>query len=174
VGGVVVRIKKVLAMATTVAFLSLSGLALGAAPRFSQQSVRGRYTGSFAVSENVAAGGGLNAEIQATEIVIENFDGSGGLSGSAIVVARVPSSSNPQTVCNFDQSGTYTVGGDGTVTMTFTLTDASASGCGSAIGTMNGVISNSGRRMDSVITNVQNTSTNFINAIIGSGAIFRQ
>ena len=168
------RIKKALAMATAVAFLLLSGLAVAAAPRFSQQSIRGRYTGSFAVSENVAAGGGLNAEIQATEIVIENFDGQGSLSGSAIVVARVPSTANPQTVCNFNQTGTYTVAADGTVTMTFTLTDPSASGCGSATGTMSGVISNSGTRMDSVITNVQNTPTNFINAIIGSGAIFRR
>ena len=168
------RIKKGVGMTTVVCFLLLNGLVLAAAPRFSQQSIRGRYTGSFAVTENVAAGGGTNAEIQATEIVIEKFDGMGSLSGSAIVVARVPSTANPQTVCNFDQTGTYTVAGDGTVTMTFTLTDTSASGCGSAIVTMNGVLSNSGTRMDCVITNVQNTPTNFINAIIGSGAIFRQ
>ena len=150
------------------------GVVLAAPPQFSQRSLMGRYSGSFSVSENVAAGGGSTAEIQASEIVIENFDGKGNFSGASTVIARVPSTANPQTVCNFDQAGTYTVAADGTVIMNFTLTGTSAGGCGSATGTMNGVVSNSGRRIDSIITNVQTTPTNYINSIVGAGAVFRQ
>ena len=64
------------------------------------------------------------------------FDGNGNFSGAATVVVRAPSSSSPQIVCTYTQSGTYTVAADGTATMNFTLMPTSSGGCGGATGTM--------------------------------------
>jgi hypothetical protein len=89
--GEVVGMKRVIALNAALAIFIGLGVASAAGPRFTARSLRGRYTGNAVVSEDVAEGGGTNAELQANEIVIENFDGNGIFTGAVTVVCgRLP------------------------------------------------------------------------------------
>jgi alkaline phosphatase len=164
--------KRIALCAVLVVFVGV-GVARAAGSSFTARSLRGRYTGSAIITENVPQGGSTNADLNVNEIVIIIFDGMGSFSGTATVVVRAPSSNSPQIVCAYTQTGTYTVEPDGSAEMSFTLTPSAAGGCVSATGTMSGVISQSGRRVDTIITGVVTTPTNFVNSIAGSGFLLK-
>jgi hypothetical protein len=165
---------KRIALCAALVFFVGVGVAKAAGSLFTTRSLKGRYTGSSLITENVPQGGSTNADLQVNEIVIDNFDGMGNFSGTATVVVRAPSSNSPQTVCAYTQTGTYTIAPDGSADLSFTLTPSAPGGCVGATGTMSGVISQSGRRIDTIITGVVTTPTNFVNSIAGSGFLLKR
>ena len=112
--------KKLIVAVGMITLISLAGEPIAHAA-FTNSSLRGRYTGGVAIQENISDGNGGGSEAQGNELLVLNFDGQGGVTGTAAVTGRSLAGGTQSFSCTFTCTGTYDVTSEGLVTSTFAL-----------------------------------------------------
>lgn len=141
-------------------------------PIFSVRNVAGRYSGTITYSfVNFGDPNQAPAGLQILEQAIVNFDGAGGMTGTAIVT--LPSDQGYQQ-CTFTQTGTYTVDENGVGQVAFTLTETTPEQpCdGGASGIMSILVRAGRRHIDIVVPPFRDSHDELI-PILGSGALVK-
>jgi hypothetical protein len=163
--------KKCILGVAMIALISLAGESVARAT-FTNNSLRGRYTGGVAIQENISDGNGGGTEAQGNELLVLKFDGQGGVTGTAAVAGRSLAGGAQSFSCTFTYTGTYDVTSEGLVTSTFAL--SSTTGCGSPTITMGMVIGGPFRtRLDVIVISVQTDPPGGVNSITGSGSLIK-